>query len=194
MATIRRTLRRGFTLIELMIVVAIIGILAVLAIYGVSKYLKSSKTAEATNNLGALGKNASEAYTREKMAGTFVTPGSSSQLSSCLCQPATATVPAGGTPPAAAKYMSDPVKDWGAGTDDTVGWRCLKFTIDQPQYYMYSYSSDSDCSKTPGANLSATANGDLDGNGTTSEFLLTGQVVSGTVLLAPKPNVTNETE
>ena len=74
---IRKSLKRqrGFTLIELMIVVAIIGILAVLAIYGVSRYLKSSKTAEATNNIGAIQKNATEALTREKMSGAYVAPG-----------------------------------------------------------------------------------------------------------------------
>src|SRR5678815_2314921 len=70
---IRKSLKRqrGFTLIELMIVVAIIGILAVLAIYGVSRYLKSAKTAEASNNIGALQKQATEALTREKMSGAY---------------------------------------------------------------------------------------------------------------------------
>src|SRR5687767_379950 len=39
--------KRGFTLVELMIVVAIIGVLAALAIYGVRKYLTNAKSAEA---------------------------------------------------------------------------------------------------------------------------------------------------
>ena len=53
---------RGFTLIELMIVVAIVGILAILAIFGVRKYLANAKTAEATNSVGMINHLAAVAY------------------------------------------------------------------------------------------------------------------------------------
>jgi prepilin-type N-terminal cleavage/methylation domain-containing protein len=55
-------MQKGFTLIELMIVVAIIGILAVLATASFLSFQSKSKQAEATVNLGAIGKLAQSYY------------------------------------------------------------------------------------------------------------------------------------
>jgi type IV pilus assembly protein PilA len=188
---IRKSLKRGFTLIELMIVVAIIGILAVLAIYGVSRYLKSAKTAEATNNIGAIQKNATEALTREKMSGAWTAPGNSTGLAYGFCGSEAATVPA--AIPKGAKYTSG-AGDWSAGKGtgpggSDVGFFCLKFTVDQPQYYAYGYVANG-TGQANGDSLTVTAAGDLDGNNVSSLFTMTGTIAaqggSSSLVWAPK--------
>ena len=166
---------RGFTLIELMVTVAIIGILSVLAIYGVSRYLRTSKTAEATLSVGRIGKGAVEAFTRENMSGAFLNAGSSVTGASALCGDST-RVPS--AVPAGARYQANP-SEWRSG-DARTGWTCVRFEMIGPQYYSYQYYL------TSGSSFSISANGDLDGNGVTSTFVLTGSVVSSTALLAPK--------
>ena len=73
--------QRGFTLVELMIVVAIVGILALLATIGITKYLAHAKTAEARISLGQIGVDESAAYERESMPASVLPSGTSAQSS-----------------------------------------------------------------------------------------------------------------
>ena len=51
MKAVSKRLAAGFTLVELMIVVVILGILAAVAIPAFTRYVKRSKTSEATGNI-----------------------------------------------------------------------------------------------------------------------------------------------
>lgn len=163
-ATLKR-LKRGFTLVELMIVVAIVGILAALAIYGVTKYVKNAKTAEARDSLGRMSKDAVTAYNKEGMSPSVLALQGTATINHRLCGSAT-PVPA--TAPAAAKYQSSPT-DWGG--DQNNGWTCLKFSMNDPQYFSYDYTSTG-----PAGDFSCIAHGDLDGDGTSSTFTIDGKV------------------
>ena len=199
---------RGFTLIELMIVVAIVGILAILAIFGVRKYLANAKTAEATNTIGAINQNSIAAYERENATAEFVTGTTGAGTTHALCLTAT-NVPAAVAAIRNKKYVANttPNNDYQTGSQ-TVGWRCLKFEMNQPQYYRYTYRSPGvqnplaaapappalPAALAAASGWTAQAQGDLNGDTIDSSFMTGGAIANGQPIPITQIQVSNPEE
>lgn len=152
--------RKGFTLIELMIVVAILGILAAVAIPAFLKYIKRSKTSEATMNLRKMF-DSSATYFANDWADS-----SGDLLSHQFPSSATPT-------PAIASISSNKVTTTETTWSGTSAWVALNFAVTDPHYYSYQYDA------TGSDNLAvftASAFGDLDGDDTVSTFVRFGSV------------------
>ena len=106
-----RLRRGGFTLLELMTVIAIIGILAAVAIPAFVKYIRKSKTVEATLNLATIA-TLQQAYKLDH--GHYL---------ACPLNPEVA--------PCASKNA--PKGSW----QRRPAWEQLGFRLDVPVYYQY---------------------------------------------------------
>jgi type IV pilus assembly protein PilA len=180
--------KRGFTLVELMIVVAIIGVLASLAIYGVRRYLAASKAAEAKEGVGGIARSAQASYERETVIPELVGEGQGAQAAShALCGTATQDVPDSMSKVQGTKYQPSSAigVDYRSG-DASNGWSCLKFSSDSPTYYQLGYRKaavkfgSNPASATSPESFEASAQGDLDGDGALfSQFARTGEANVG---------------
>ncbi|MSP73131.1 MAG: prepilin-type N-terminal cleavage/methylation domain-containing protein [Myxococcales bacterium] len=137
----RQIKRRGFTLIEMMIVVAILGILAAIAIPAFVKYVRRSKTTEALMNLRKIF-DGSVTYFENEHANRLgaripmqfpgqgnLAPGETPGRNACCGQPSGGAV--------VDKCLPENERDaW-----DHVTWQALSFGVDDPHYFWYNYVS-----------------------------------------------------
>ena len=158
---------KGFTLIELMIVVAIIGILAAVAIPAFMKYIRRSKTSEATMNVRKIF-DSSITYFNEEHASRDgkIKPRQFPGIAAPTTAPADwlAGVCAGGS----AQKFQPTSETW----NDAV-WQALNFAVDDPFYYQYNYYATG---TGKDSKFTAQARGDLNCDDTLSTFERIGTV------------------
>jgi len=152
----------GFTLIELMVVVAIIGILASIAVPAFVRNARKAKTSEAQVHVRKIF-GASRTYIIEEhydISGSMIR----AQFPNSV-----AATPAGTCCAGPGNKCLDP-----AGTWSDQSWQVLHFSLDDPHYFRYEYESTGAGTAGVASKFTARALGDLNCDGRLSTFEMVG--------------------
>lgn len=201
-----RALVRGFSVVELLIVLMIVGILSTVSLYGLQKYVARSKATEATTALGGIRRGVLAHAEKDRMRADVLDLGdvSAEEAGGPLCGTAT-DVPTNFASVRGRKYQpkNGAGSDYETG-DAATGWVCLRYRNDQPQFYQYGYKLGPPPvlpadwgvpgGVAPSETWTAYAHGDLDADGQASWHVLTGVWMAGQIVSGTRIGVIDEGE